>query len=139
MTDDPKFKDASEGQAPAPVASEAEAETATLTFGLPDEWTVDHWQTYEDGKRDYERWARSQDRAVDFVLAGFYGAIALIKQAVVHVTVAGQGAQFQKLKNYAENLKTQAVPGKWPAPMGLVGLIWREVASKLEASSNSPL
>ena len=81
------------------LSTTATAETAvakpdeiSIKISFPDVFTLDHWQTYSNGRAEYVDGCKKNNANPDNLLARYFGALALIKAA--RIAAGLRGADF---------------------------------------------
>lgn len=123
MTDLPKMP----GE-PLPAApSEPTMPPINIEISLPAEWSLLHWQTYANGAAEYNASVYEADGTPHELLSKYFGALALVKADLVHVT------GLTELRAYIEKTNHDA------DRMALINLFVRCIANKIQESANRPL
>jgi hypothetical protein len=101
----------------------------TLTFSLPDEWLVEHWERYTNARAAYQEQCDKAGKTANSVVTDFMGAMELVSAGIVHINTN------------VDLVKIALAPGfdRSKANLTLMGIFVVNIARPLEAAINIPL
>lgn len=104
----------------------AKQEPISIKISFPDVFTLDHWQTYSNGRAEYTTKCESDGSNPDNLIGKYFGALALIKAGFVHIEGLAQLMEAtQSLRQGATSLQ-------------VITFIVVNVANRAEAAINYP-